>query len=169
MLQILQLLLNNIEKLLNLFLNRKQKDLLSDMEPQDPQDANLILVRYDKVENISATGRLFFRNFEIAFKSGGYGKGAAPKGEYTAHSYMDIAKDFPNSDAYSKFGIGFFVRIDAEFPSDRKDLGIHFDGNVPGTLGCIGLQCSNLDDAVKVRNLFRDALSDGQKLECRII
>lgn len=167
--KLLQLLLTNGGKLVDLFLSTKQKALVSDMNVSEPSDENLILVRYDKFENNMATGVLMFRNFEIAFKSGGYGKGAAPKGEYVAHSYMNITPDFPQSDAYMKFGIGFFVRIDPTFQCDRSDLGIHFDGNVPGTLGCIGLQCSKFEDAIKVKNLFRDAFDKGKKIECRII
>ena len=41
---------------------------------------------------------------------------------------------------------GFFVPIKADFETDRGDLGIHPDGNVYGTQGCIGLVGN---DAVK--------------------
>jgi hypothetical protein len=34
---------------------------------------------------------------------------------------------------------GFFVPIKADFDTKRGDLGIHPDGNVYGTQGCIGL------------------------------
>lgn len=165
----LQLLFNSIDKLLNLFLNRQQKNLVSDMIATPSIDENLILVRYDKFENSLATGVLFFKNFEIAFKSGGWGKGAAPKGKYLVKGFRNITASHPNADAYTLFGIGFFVDLIPQFETDRTLLGIHFDGNVPGTLGCIGLQCSNIDDAIRVRNLFRDALESTNVIECRII
>lgn len=163
--ELIRLLWSSLGRILDLFLSKKQKDLVSDMVPEAPVDENLILVRYDKIENSLATGILFFKNFEIAFKSGGWGKGAAPKGEYSAVSYRVEA-----GEAYSRFGIGFFVHIVPQFETDRTELGIHFDGSVPGTLGCIGLQCSNVEDAIKVRNLFRDAFDrSGGPIKCRII
>jgi len=163
--EILKFLFLNIDKILNFFLSRKQKDLVADVSAPEPTpNENLILVRYDKIENTLATGVLFFRNFEIAFKSGGWGKGAAPKGEYKAVSYRN-----ESGNAYSLFNIGFFVHIVPQFETDRTELGIHFDGSVPGTLGCIGLQCSNVEDAILVRNLFRDAFDKNQSIDCRIV
>ncbi|MEX1363990.1 MAG: hypothetical protein AB1Z98_12745 [Nannocystaceae bacterium] len=36
-------------------------------------------------------------------------------------------------------GNGFFVPITPQFETKREGLGIHPDGNVPGTEGCIGI------------------------------
>jgi hypothetical protein len=167
--ELIKLLFLNFGKILDFFLSQKQKNLIDDALPENNFDPETIVCSYDKIENKMATGVLFFKNFEIAFKSGGYGKGQAPKGKYNAHTFMNIGADFPNADAYSLFGIGFFVHIDSIVSNDRFDLGIHFDGNVPGTLGCIGLQCSNLEDAIKVKNLFRDAFDTKKEIPCEII
>ena len=156
-----------IDFILNLFLSSKQKDFISDIYAESPKDENLILIRYDKLDNKFATGVLFFKHFEIAFKSGGNregNKGFAPKGQYKAISYRNEP-----GEAYSLFGIGFFVHIVPQFETDRTELGIHFDGSVPGTLGCIGLQCTNQDDAIKIKNLFRDAFESKSEIECRVI
>lgn len=70
--------------------------------------------------------------------SGPYGKGELPNGIYQV----------PRSGLMNKSGKkGFcdlsgncwFQYIDPQFPTDRTELGIHPDGNVPGTRGCIGL------------------------------
>jgi hypothetical protein len=39
-----------------------------------------------------------------------------------------------------KSGKGFFVPLTPQFKTNRTGLGIHPDGNVPGTQGCIGLK-----------------------------
>jgi len=89
--------------------------------------------------------------------SGPYGAGALPPGLY------DIARreitqytnkvDVPYRD---KSGMGFFVPIYPKFKTTRGKsggrLGIHPDGNKPGTLGCIGITEANtksFHDAIK--------------------
>jgi hypothetical protein len=80
--------------------------------------------------------------------SGPFGAGALPPGIY------DIARreiteytnkvDRPYRD---KSGMGFFVPIYPKFATSRGKsggrLGIHPDGNIPGTLGCIGITDAN--------------------------
>lgn len=90
--------------------------------------------------------------------SGPFGAGALPPGLY------DIARreitgytnkvDTPYRD---KTGLGFFVPIYPKFDTNRGKsggrLGIHPDGNVPGTLGCIGISDSNsknFHDAIRL-------------------
>jgi hypothetical protein len=132
--------------------------------PVEVYPDDLILCRYDLIEENIATGTLFFKNFEIKFESGGWGKGYAPKGNYIAKNYRDEL-----GDAYSRFGIGFFVSIIPQFETDRIDLGIHFDGNVRGTLGCIGLKASTQEKAIMVKNLFRNAFDVNKEIPFRII
>ena len=79
--------------------------------------------------------------------SGPYGKGAAPRGEYQ----ISRPKEIDNSNAAFRDPSGFawFAALtptgqpNAEgklIPhTDRTGLGIHPDGNVPGTQGCIGI------------------------------
>lgn len=71
--------------------------------------------------------------------SGGGGKGPLPSGKYLVKKAYFLPSDFPNKEAYSKNGYSFFTPLVPQFNTDRTQLGIHPDGNVPGTLGCIGL------------------------------
>jgi len=90
--------------------------------------------------------------------SGPFGAGALPPGLY------DIARreitdytnkvDLPYRD---KSGLGFFVPIYPKFNTNRGKsggrLGIHPDGNKPGTLGCIGITEANsksFHDAIRL-------------------
>ncbi len=77
--------------------------------------------------------------------SGPYGKGKLPQGIYkisrreiTLYS-SKVAKGFQD-----RTGKGFFIPIYPEFKTTRGKqngrLGIHPDGNVYGTLGCIGIR-----------------------------
>lgn len=72
--------------------------------------------------------------------TGPYGKGRLSKGMYTvarAEVTRYTAKiKTPYQDSTGK---GFFLPIYPQFKSSRSGLGIHPDGNVPGTEGCIGL------------------------------
>ena len=76
--------------------------------------------------------------------SGPFGEGELPKGIYrvsrrevTAYS-NDIPKGFRDQS-----GKGFFIPIYPQFETSRGKngrLGIHPDGNVKGTNGCIGIR-----------------------------
>jgi hypothetical protein len=82
--------------------------------------------------------KVFHDNGELDFMvdaiSGGAGKGALPSGEYIAQGFCDT--DDP---AMSRHGIGFYIRLEPQFETDRTDLLIHFDGGKLGSLGCIAL------------------------------
>ena len=97
-----------------------------------------------------ATKTLSWSNKKLTWHaiSGPFGAGALPPGLY------DIARrevtgytasiDFAYRD---KTGRGFFVPIYPKFQTNRGKsggrLGIHPDGNKPGTLGCIGITDAN--------------------------
>ena len=76
-----------------------------------------------------------------AFKtiSGGGGKGPLPFGEYNITSSYTIRPSHPNYAAYLREGVAFFALLTPLFKSDRTDIGVHPDGGVPGTKGCLGL------------------------------
>lgn len=81
-------------------------------------------------------GELLFRG---PATSGPWGKGALPKGLYGVGAHRDNRTGSyacPNSAGYS-------VNLDPQFSTPRTDLRIHPDGGVPGTLGCIGVNCSD--------------------------
>lgn len=71
-------------------------------------------------------------------RSGPYGKGAAPPGTYKVGVPTRL-----NDDATEAFkdtnGFAWWVPLTPAFETERTGLGIHPDGNVEGTLGCIGI------------------------------
>lgn len=66
--------------------------------------------------------------------SGPWGKGALPFGWYRCGNLRTR-----NQANMTREGVSFSVDLTPLFPTDRTDLRIHPDGNVPGTLGCIGI------------------------------
>jgi hypothetical protein len=69
-----------------------------------------------------------------------YGKGRLPKGLYKIKKPIklkDCEKNIPYRDIYNNY---WFCPIEPMFKTDRSGLGIHPDGNLPGTLGCIGVR-----------------------------
>jgi len=73
--------------------------------------------------------------------SGPYGNGFIELGIYRASRNFLLDK---TEDAYKDpKGNCWFQRLDPQFTTDRTEIGIHPDGNVPGTKGCIGLTIPN--------------------------
>jgi RHS repeat-associated protein len=75
--------------------------------------------------------------FDVAAVSGPWGNGRLPNGTYNASNLRhrnNAAMSCPNGDGWS-------IDLDPTFPTNRTDLRIHPDGNVPGTEGCIGPSC----------------------------
>lgn len=127
----------------------------------------------EKIDASWTSGFLHFKGHQIPFMSGYWGNGSAPKGEYIAKNYR-----VDSGLAFSLFNVGFFLEIIPQFESGRTELGIHFDGGdgsdgkegFIGTLGCIGLKANNVDEAVRIRNIFRDAFDTPNKeIPLRII
>jgi hypothetical protein len=72
--------------------------------------------------------------------SGPYGKGELPSGEYIIGRPVEIKSSLPKFDAYrDKSGLAWWCRLAPCFKTKRFGFGIHPDGNVPGTRGCIGI------------------------------
>jgi hypothetical protein len=99
-----------------------------------------------------ATGRLKWpaKNLDSAAISGPHGNGTLPNGVYSAPRNKLLDKtDAPYCDAD---GNCWMQALDNAY--DRTDLGIHPDGGVSGTLGCIGVldsDTSNWYEAFKSR------------------
>jgi hypothetical protein len=72
--------------------------------------------------------------------TGPWGLGPLPRGEYTikVHDVVENSLNPGLIDPITKKS--WFIPIVANFQTKRNSLGIHPDGNVPGTEGCIGLQ-----------------------------
>ena len=83
--------------------------------------------------------------------SGGYGNGYLPSGEYKINvctSLEDVSENAP----YKKELIPWFVPLEPMFKTERTGLGIHPDGNVPGSLGCIAITKGDMNcfKAIKI-------------------
>ncbi|WPU91869.1 hypothetical protein SNE25_21365 [Mucilaginibacter sabulilitoris] len=78
------------------------------------------------------------KNLSSPAVSGPYGAGFIESGAYRARRNVLLDKDGipaycdPNSKCW-------FQLLDPQFQTARTDIGIHPDGNVPGTEGCIGI------------------------------
>jgi hypothetical protein len=82
--------------------------------------------------------------------SGPYGKGELPTGAYSVASAVSL-HDVPANEAYrDKAGNTWFAPLKPLFATERKGFGIHPDGNVPGTLGCIGLTAEDTKEVLEL-------------------
>jgi hypothetical protein len=75
--------------------------------------------------------------------SGPHGKGRLPAGWYTVEVDRRTAqmRSGQLGDGYHdrETGLEWFVPLTPDQSIGRTGLGIHPDGNVPGTLGCVGI------------------------------
>ena len=89
--------------------------------------------------------------------SGPWGNGQLPAGDYTLPGPpVPVPSSHPNQSSYCD-GAGncWWQPTTPNFPTNRTGLGIHPDGNVPGTAGCIGATDNDTTS-------LRDALMNDQ-------
>jgi hypothetical protein len=72
-------------------------------------------------------------------RSGPWGKGHAPAGTYLATRPVIIAADEKNKPYTDPLGFAWWCDMEPLFYTPRTGFGLHPDGNVPGTLGCVGV------------------------------
>lgn len=78
------------------------------------------------------------KGLESGAVSGPYGRSELPTGLYQA--LRSKLLDKPDNDPFcDSLRNCWFQVIDPQFSTDRTELGIHPDGNLSGTRGCIGL------------------------------
>ncbi|MDH5731361.1 MAG: hypothetical protein OEZ58_20435 [Gammaproteobacteria bacterium] len=94
-------------------------------------------------------------------KSGPYGKGKLPNGLYTIGSCFEVRPPNYQNGAYKGMdNFAWFCRLEPQFETDRTGLGIHPDGNKPGTKGCVGILNT------ETRGLFQQLMNNrGEKLK----
>lgn len=85
--------------------------------------------------------------------SGPHGLGTLPEGEYSLGGPpVDVPPDHPSQSSFcDSSGNCWWQPVTPNFPTDRSGFGIHPDGNVPGTAGCVGAtddDTSGLRDAL---------------------
>jgi len=88
-------------------------------------------------------GKLKWFPDEYEVVTGGYGKGAIPDGLYDIEVYKAVEGDKTSMKTgfiNSITGRGWFLPLSPKFSTTRHGFGIHPDGNLPGTKGCVGLQ-----------------------------
>lgn len=71
--------------------------------------------------------------------SGPHGQGSLPIGSYTIEIRHAVINHPSTSYTDSITNNNWFIPITPLFNTTRRGFGIHPDGNIPGTLGCIGL------------------------------
>jgi hypothetical protein len=72
--------------------------------------------------------------------SGPWGLGPLPKGQYVIR-VRDVVTKSPKAGYTDPLtNDSWFIPIKPNFQTSRSGFGIHPDGNVPGTEGCIGLR-----------------------------
>jgi hypothetical protein len=86
--------------------------------------------------------------------SGPWGKGHLPDGPYTIERPV-LTDEKPMKDVN---GFGWKARLVPNFKTERFGLLIHPDGNVPGTLGCIGI-CKPTDTT----SLYDDLMNNSDR------
>ncbi len=85
--------------------------------------------------------------------SGPYGKGALPPGSYILSGPpVYVPPEHPRHASFcDPSGNCWWQPIKPKnFCTDRTGLGIHPDGGVPGTSGCIGIQCQDTSDLYNI-------------------
>lgn len=90
----------------------------------------------EKLEWLDDKGKVV-RDYDA--KSGPWGNGPLESGPYTI--LLDTLQERSEA-GFSCSQFGWSVEIIPNFQTTRELLRIHPDGNVPGTRGCIGVQCS---------------------------
>ena len=88
--------------------------------------------------------------------SGPHGNGTLPEGLYQAKhlGFMDRSEEEAYCDSLNNC---WFQYLEPQFSTSRTDLGVHPDGNVEGTAGCIGLLDS---DSSEWREAFESITAD---------
>jgi hypothetical protein len=110
----------------------------------------MTVLKFVKTENgigSRVIGKLYWDEDEYDVVSGGYRKGAIPDGSYDIERYKAVAGNI--STMKSGFvnpvnGRGWFLPLTPKFSTTRHGFGIHPDGNLPGTKGCVGLQGADI-------------------------
>jgi len=83
--------------------------------------------------------------------SGPYGKGKLPSGEYLIAEPVEIKSTAAKYNPYrDKSGFVWWCQLTPLFETDRSGFGIHPDGNISGTLGCIGICIDNTREVFEV-------------------
>jgi len=83
--------------------------------------------------------------------SGPCGRGRLDSGKYKIGPVTVLDSSAPNNKPYrDRRGFAWWCPLKPLFECDRTGLGIHPDGNIPGTKGCLGITAQNTRDLYRV-------------------
>jgi len=92
-------------------------------------------ITYNKTSKTLTWGAIHYRAI-----TGGYGLGPLPSGSYKVRVRHVVASPALSSSYENSLTSNrWFIPIEPQFATSRDGFGIHPDGNIPGTKGCIGL------------------------------
>jgi hypothetical protein len=91
-----------------------------------------------------ATGEIKLDGVSYQAISGPWNKGMLPNATYTVQKYNVVASS-EDASFKSASGKGWFIPLKQPANITRSGFGIHPDGNVEGTAGCIGLVGDDAD------------------------
>lgn len=107
-------------------------------------------LKFIKKENGTGSrikGKLVWGAIEFNVITGGYGRGPLPDGSYV----VETTKVAVGNQSNMKSGFvnpltnrGWFIPLTPKFSTNRHGFGIHPDGNLPGTKGCVGLVTADI-------------------------
>jgi len=86
--------------------------------------------------------------------SGPHGKGSIEKGEYDVVSCYQLDKVTKNN-PYKRDAFPWMAGLKPLFETERNNLAIHPEGNIHGTLGCIGILKNDLYAHADIHSLLR--------------
>lgn len=109
---------------------------------------SITFTKSSKGEGSRMIGKLTWQSEEYNIVTGGYGKGPIPDGNYDIEvrrvavgNSGNMASGFVNPSTR----IGWFIPLTPQFNTSRHGFGIHPDGNLPGTKGCLGIQGDDIE------------------------
>jgi len=111
-----------------------------------------------KISGLLAEGTLYLLDDkqqiikELVARSGGYGKGYLETGLYIIDWVTERIID---KEPYMQYGVGFFAHLEPQFKTERFDLGIHPDGNIPGSLGCIVFDANSAEEVISIQDMIK--------------
>lgn len=107
--------------------------------------------------NVASEGEMtiHFSNEDKVFPviSGKYGNGSISIGIYSVEKPI-VLLDKAYNDAYKRDGVPWYARLTPQFNCERTGLLIHPDGNLPGTLGCLGVLDNDQDLLHILKQIF---------------
>lgn len=115
--------------------------MLIRVKPSITADGNILIMVYAPSSEDRTEGELLVpeKGWRWGVKSGPHGKGPAPPGIYKVDKPVTIEASDENKPFTDTKGFAWWAALTPAFETERSGFGIHPDGNVPGSKGCIAL------------------------------